>query len=84
MKHKPLRSAVIVKPLPQEEKVKGGIIIPDTIANPLSLGIVIAKGVGCMEIKEDDKVLYGGSFMPIEFDGEAYLLMEEVNIKVVL
>ena len=60
---KPINDRVVVKPLPAEEKTKGGIIIPDTAKEKPQQGEVIAVGPGKEGVKLNvnvgDRVLYG-------------------------
>ncbi len=91
MKIKPLHDRVIVKRVEEEEKTKGGIIIPDTAKEKPIMGTVIAVGSGKSEgkgkakvpldVKEGDKVLfskYAGTEVTI--DGEENLIMKEEDI----
>lgn len=90
MKIRPLHDRIIVKRLEEEEKTKGGIIIPDTAKEKPIEGKVIAVGDGRMkedgtkiplEVKVGDRVLfakYGGS--EIKIDGEEHLMMREDDI----
>ncbi len=90
MKLKPLSDRVIIKPLPAEEKTKGGIIVPDTAKEKPVMGEVVAVGPGKrgddgkivpMEVKAGDKVLYGKySGTEVTVDGEEYLIMRESDI----
>ena len=68
MKIRPLQDRVIVKRLEEEEKSKGGIIIPDSAKEKPIEGKVIAVGKGkilddgtvrALDIKEGDRVLFG-------------------------
>ena len=87
---KPLTDRVIVKPMKQEEKTKGGIIVPDTAKEKPVEGTVIAVGPGKvsedgklvkMEVKEGDKILYGKySGTEVTVEGEDYLIMHESDI----
>ncbi|MBI5599632.1 MAG: co-chaperone GroES [Deltaproteobacteria bacterium] len=89
MKIRPLHDRVIVKRL-EEEKTKGGIIIPDSAKEASAEGKVIAVGPGKrddkgvlvpVDIKKGDKVLfskYAGSEVKIE--GEEHLIMREEDI----
>jgi chaperonin GroES len=87
---KPLADRVIVKPMEQEEKTKGGIIVPDTAKEKPIEGTVIAVGPGKvsedgktvkLEVKEGDKVLYGKySGTEVTVEGEDYLMMRESDI----
>jgi chaperonin GroES len=94
MKVKPLHDRLIIKALEEEEKTKGGIIIPDTAKEKPVEGKVIAVGAGRikkngtkmpLEIKKGDRVLYakyGGT--EIKIDGEEYLMMKEDDILAVI
>jgi chaperonin GroES len=80
MKIRPLHDRLIVKRLEEEEKTKGGIIIPDTAKEKPIEGKVIAVGQGRMnkdgkkvpmDVKKGDRILfakYGGT--EIKIDGE--------------
>ena len=90
MKIQPLHDRVIVKRVEEEEKTKGGIIIPDTAKEKPIEGIVTAVGSGKseeggkkvpLEVKEGDRVLfskYAGTEINIE--GEEHLIMKEEDI----
>ncbi|RMG42807.1 MAG: co-chaperone GroES [Methanobacteriota archaeon] len=90
MKIKPLADRVLVKPLEEEDKTPGGIILPDTAKEKPMRGKVVAVGDGRvdergervkMEVKEGDVVLYGKySGTEIKIDGEEYLIMRESDI----
>ncbi|MDR7419801.1 MAG: co-chaperone GroES [Armatimonadota bacterium] len=68
MKLKPLGDRVVVKPLEEEERTKGGIVLPDTAKEKPQHGEVIAVGPGewdeegkkriALDVKEGDRVLY--------------------------
>ena len=89
MKVRPLGDRVLVKRIAEEEKTKGGIIIPDTAKEKPQEGKVVAVGQGkhedgkliAPEIKTGDKILFGkysGSAAKIE--GTEYLVMREDDI----
>lgn len=88
--YKPLGDRVIIKPLPQEEVTKGGVILPDTAKEKPQQGEIIAVGSGRildngekipMEVKEGDKVLYGKySGTEVKLNGEEYLIVSEKEI----
>ncbi len=94
MKIRPLHDRVIVKRLEEEEKTKGGIIIPDTAKEKPIEGRVVAVGDGrvkkdgtriALEVKKGDRVLftkYGGTEVKIE--GEEHLMMREDDILAVI
>ena len=90
MKIRPLQDRVIVKRIEEQEKTKGGIIIPDTAKEKPMEGKVIAVGKGKvledgkirpLDVKAGDRVLfakYGGT--EVKIDGEEHLIMREEDI----
>ena len=94
MKIKPLHDRVIVKRLEEEERTKGGIIIPDSAKEKPIEGKVVAVGDGRLredgsklplEVKKGDKVLFGKySGTEIKIDGEEHLMMKEDDILAIL
>jgi chaperonin GroES len=90
MKVKPLQDRVIVKRVEEEEKTKGGIIIPDTAKEKPQEGKVVSVGAGkvndkgeriALEVKAGDRVLFGKySGNEITIDGEEHLIMREDDI----
>jgi chaperonin GroES len=90
VKIRPLQDRVIVKRIEEEEKSKGGIIIPDTAKEKPQEGKVIAVGKGKMnedgkviplDVKVNDRVLFGKySGSEINIDGEEHLIMREEDI----
>lgn len=90
MQVRPLHDRVLVKRLNEEEKTKGGIIIPDTAKEKPAQGEIIAVGQGritddgkvrALDVKKGDKVLfskYAGN--EIKIDGDEYLMMREEDI----
>jgi len=90
MKIRPLNDRVLVIRIEEEEKTKGGIIIPDTAKEKPQEGRVIAVGTGKLnengeriplDVKENDRVLfskYGGN--EIKIDGVEHLIMREDDI----
>ncbi len=90
MKIKPLQDRILVQRVAEEQKTKGGIIIPDTAKEKPIEGKVVAVGSGRvgddgkripLEVKEGDKILfgkYGGT--EVKIDGEEYLIMREDDI----
>ena len=94
MKVRPLQDRLIVKRLEEEEKTKGGIIIPDTAKEKPIEGKVIAAGTGRlnkdgkkmpMEVKTGDRILfakYAGT--EVKMDGEEYLMMKEEDVLAVI
>jgi chaperonin GroES len=90
MKIRPLQDRVIVKRLEEEEKTKGGIIIPDTAKEKPQEGKVIAVGKGKvtedgkiipLDVKVGDKILFGKySGTEVKVGGEEHLIMREEDI----
>ena len=90
MKIRPLHDRVIVHRLEEEEKTKGGIIIPDTAKEKPQEGKVIAVGAGkilengtklTLDVKVGDKILFGKySGTEIKIEGEEFLMMREDDI----
>jgi len=90
MKIRPLGDRVLVKRIEEEEKTKGGIIIPDTAKEKPQEGRVIAVGNGKvletgklvpLEVTTGDRILfskYSGS--DIKLDGEEHLIVRESDI----
>jgi chaperonin GroES len=90
VKIRPLQDRVIVKRIEEEEKSKGGIIIPDTAKEKPQEGKVIAVGKGKisddgkitpLDVKVNDRILFGKySGTEINVDGEEHLIMREDDI----
>ncbi len=90
MNIRPLNDRVLVKRLAEEQKTKGGIIIPDSAKEKPAEGEVVAVGAGRandkgdripMQVKAGDRVLfskYGGT--EVKLEGEEYLIMREDDI----
>ena len=94
MKIRPLQDRILVKRIDEEEKTKGGIIIPDTAKEKPQEGKVIAVGKGKvsedgkvhpLDVKKGDKVLfskYAGTEVNIE--SEEHLIIREDDVLGVL
>ena len=90
MKIRPLQDRVIVKRVEEEEKTKGGIIIPDTAKEKPMEGKVIAVGKGKLledgkihpvDVKAGDRVLFGKyAGTEVKIDEEEHLIMREDDI----
>ncbi len=87
---RPLHDRVLVKRVKEEEKTKGGIIIPDTAKEKPIEAKVVAVGSGKLldsgelrklDVKKGDRVLfgkYGGT--EVKIDGEEHLILREDDI----
>ena len=94
MKIKPLQDRVLVRRVKEEEKTKGGIIIPDSAKEKPIEGLVIAVGSGKvledgtlrkLEVKEGDRILFGKySGTEVKLDGEEHVLLREDDILAVI
>ncbi len=90
MKVKPLQDRILIKRLQEEEKTKGGIIIPDAAKEKPQEGMVIAVGDGKtlengqkikLSVKAGDKILFGKySGTEIKIDGEEHLILREDDV----
>ena len=90
MKLRPLQDRILVKRVKEEEKTKGGIIIPDTAKEKPIEGKVIATGNGklneegkrvALEVKKGDQILFGQySGAEVKIEGEEYLIMREDDV----
>jgi chaperonin GroES len=90
MKIKPLYDRILVKRIEEEEKTKGGIIIPDAAKEKPQEGMVVAVGDGKMldngqkaalQVKAGDKILFGKySGTEIKIDGEEHLILREDDV----
>jgi chaperonin GroES len=87
---RPLQDRIILKRVKEEEKSKGGIIIPDTAKEKPAEGEVIAVGNGKvlddgtvrkLDVKVGDRVLFGKySGTEVKLDGEERLIVREEDI----
>ena len=94
MAFRPLGDRVLVKRVEEEEKTKGGIIIPDTAKEKPQEGEVIAVGPGSrdengklmpLDVKAGDVILFGKwSGTEVKIDGEDLLIMKETDIMGIL
>ncbi len=94
MKVRPLQDRVLVRRVKEEEKTKGGIIIPDTAKEKPIEGLVVAVGNGKtlddgslrkLDVKEGDRILFGKySGTEVKIDGEEHLILREDDILGVL
>ncbi len=86
----PIGDRVVVKPEPEEQKTKSGIVLPDTAKEKPQEGTVVAIGTGRildngqkvpLEVKVGDKIIYskyGGT--EVKIDEEEYIILSEKDI----
>ena len=90
MAFRPLGDRVLIKRVEEEEKTRGGIIIPDTAKEKPQEGEVVAVGPGArddsgkiqaLDVKAGDRILFGKwSGTEVKLDGEELLIMKESDI----
>ncbi|WP_374469279.1 co-chaperone GroES [Phenylobacterium sp.] len=94
MAFRPLGDRVLVRRVEEEEKTRGGIIIPDTAKEKPQEGEVIAVGPGArdengkvqaLDVKPGDRILFGKwSGTEVKLEGQDLLIMKESDILGVL
>jgi chaperonin GroES len=94
MKFRPLHDRVVVRRIEEDERTRGGIIIPDTAKEKPQQGEVITAGPGArdekgvvqpLDVKAGDRILFGKwSGTEVKIDGEELLIMKESDILGVL
>ncbi len=87
---RPLQDRIILKRVKEEEKTKGGIIIPDTAKEKPQEGEIVAVGPGArdeagkltpIDVKAGDRVLFGKwSGTEVKIDGQDLLIMKESDV----
>lgn len=91
MSIRPLHDRVVVRPVEEEKKTAGGIVIPDTAtAEKPMQGEIIACGPGKMlengdvralTVKPGDRVLFGKyAGTEVKLDGDTFMIMREDDI----
>ena len=94
MKVQPLHDRILVKRIDEEQKTKGGIIIPDTAKEKPQEGKVVAAGKGRvlddgkvqeLAVKKGDKILfskYAGT--EIKLEGDEHIIIREDDVLAIL
>ncbi len=90
MAFRPLGDRVLIKRIEEEQKTKGGIIIPDTAKEKPQEGEVVAVGPGArddsgkvqpLDVKAGDRILFGKwSGTEVKIDGQDLLIMKESDV----
>ena len=93
MNVRPMQDRLLIKPLDEEQKTAGGIIVPDTAKEKPMKGKVIAAGPGKlsddgkrqpMDVKVGDIVMYGKySGTEFKMDNQEYLIIGQNDILVI-
>jgi chaperonin GroES len=86
----PLQDRIIVKRAVEEEKSKGGIVIPDTAKEKPIRGVVVAVGPGKrlesgeiqpLSVKLGDEILFGKyAGTEIKLENQEYIVMREDDV----
>jgi chaperonin GroES len=84
----------MVRRVEQDERTRGGIIIPDTAKEKPMEGEVVAVGPGArdetgklqpLDVKPGDRILFGKwSGTEVKLDGEELLIMKESDVMGIL
>ena len=94
MKVQPLHDRILVKRIDEEQKTKGGIIIPDTAKEKPQEGKVVAVGKGRvledgkvqeLAVRKGDKILfskYAGT--EIKLEGDEHIIIREDDVLAIL
>jgi chaperonin GroES len=90
MSFRPLHDRVLIRRVGQEEKSRGGIIIPDNAQEKPMEGEIVVAGPGArgedgalqpLDVKTGDRVLFGKwSGTEVKLDGEELIIMKESDI----
>jgi chaperonin GroES len=94
MKVRPLQDRILIKRVEEENKTKGGIIIPDTAKEKPQEGVVVSVGPGKVtdagnrvapDVKAGDRILFGKySGTDIKIEGVEHLILREDDVLAVI
>ena len=94
MKFRPLHDRVVIRRVEEEQKTKGGLIIPDTAKEKPMEGEVVAVGPGArsedgklhpLDVKVGDRILFGKwSGTEVKIEGTEYLILKESDVLAVV
>ncbi|NLP18558.1 MAG: co-chaperone GroES [Firmicutes bacterium] len=94
MKVQPIGDRVLVKPVAEEKKTKGGIVLPDTAKEKPQEGEVVAVGSGKLldngekiplEVKAGDKIIYSKfAGTEIKLEDVEHLILNERDILAII
>ncbi|WKK69549.1 co-chaperone GroES [Brochothrix thermosphacta] len=87
---KPLGDRVVIEIIETEQKMIGGIVLPDSAKEKPSEGIVVATGAGrslesgtktTLETKVGDRIVFSKySGTEVKYDDKEYLILREDDI----
>jgi chaperonin GroES len=90
MTFRPLGDRVLVRRVEEQERTKGGIIIPDTAKEKPQEGEIVAVGPGArnedgkvtpLDVRVGDRILFGKwSGTEVRIDGEDLLILKESDV----
>ena len=90
MKLRPLQDRILVERVEEDQRTKGGIIIPDTAKEKPAEGKVVSAGNGKvaedgkrikLEVKKGDRILFGKySGTEVKVEDKEYLIMREDDV----
>lgn len=90
----PLQDRIIVKRAVEEEKSKGGIVIPDTAKEKPVRGVVVAVGPGKrlesgeiqpLSVKLGDEILFGKyAGTEVKLENQDYIVMREDDVMAIM
>ncbi len=90
VKFRPLHDRVLVRRASNDEKTKGGIILPDSVQEKPMEGVILEVGTGyindngdtrALAVKKGDKVLFSKwAGTEIKLNGEDLMVMKESDI----
>ncbi len=90
----PLQDRIVVERAVEEEKSKGGIVIPDSAKEKPVRGIIVAIGPGkqlesgqiqSMSVKLGDEILFGKyAGTEVKLDHKEYIIMREDDVMAII
>jgi chaperonin GroES len=90
MKFRPLHDRILVRRIEEEERTRGGIVIPDSAKEKPVEGEIVAIGIGKvdesgklrpLDVKQGNRILFGKySGTEVKIDGQDYLIMREDDV----
>jgi chaperonin GroES len=75
----PIHKDVLVFRMPDEEKTKGGLFVPKTTSEPKSYGVIVAAGLGALDVMYSNLIELGDIVWFGTFEGEEKEISREVG-----